>query len=257
MKTKLGALLVGLAAVPALAGATPAYDETTTVAGKIPIDLRGVWLLVAQPEVAKDKFKTFPELLVISQQKDGQPSFHLLDVRLPADMAAQVKAANDSLASWAPSDEQLAALRRGWSKLPPATDKDVMAGDHAYARIDYRLTAPERYPEVFARQDKLLKSVLSESTFSLQVVEQYRALPLPADSNVTQLARRTSVYGFRNASDHVLEGAQVTGFLAALPFAPLPLSWSGKFTMYRLASAKEAGGAVPKRPSAKAPEHKH
>src|SRR2546427_8862005 len=57
MKMKLGGILIGLGAllVPltGLVGATRDYDETTTVAGKVPVDLRGVWLLVAQPEVAK------------------------------------------------------------------------------------------------------------------------------------------------------------------------------------------------------------
>src|SRR2546426_580589 len=92
MKTKLGGIVIGLlVSLTALAGPTREYDETTTVAGKVPVDLRGVWLLVAQPEVAKGKFKTFPELLMISQQKDGRPSFHLLDVRLPADMTGEVK----------------------------------------------------------------------------------------------------------------------------------------------------------------------
>jgi len=252
MKMKLGGIVIGLGAllVPltTLVGATRDYDETTTVAGKVPVDLRGVWLLVAQPEVAKGKFKTFPELLMISQQKDGRPSVHLLDVHLPADMAGEVKAANEKLEFWAPSAVELAALRRGWSKLPPATDKDkdVVAGDHAYARIDFRLAASERYAEAFPTQDKLLKSVLSDSTFSLEVSEQYRALPVPPDSNISQLARRTSVYGFRTASDHVLEGAQVTGFVAALPYGPLPLTWSGKFTMYCLASCGRGTGAPTK-----------
>ena len=104
MKMKLGSIVIGLGALlvssTALVGATRDYDETTTVAGKVPVDLRGVWLLVAQPEVAKGKFKTFPELLMISQQKDGRPSVHLLDVRLPADMAGEVKVANEKLEFW-------------------------------------------------------------------------------------------------------------------------------------------------------------
>jgi hypothetical protein len=59
--------------------------------------------------------------------------------------------------------------------------------------------------------------------------------------------QRTTIYGFRGAGgDHLLEGAEVIGFLAAHPLAPIPLNWSGKFTMYRLASAKEVGGAVPR-----------
>ena len=262
-KLLAAALAVSLGAFGALAAPTNGYEETTTVAGKIPVDLRGAWFLVAQPEVAKDKFKTFVELLTISKQKDGQLAFHLLDVRLPPDIAAELKAANSDLTHWTPSPEELATLRKGWSKLPPATDKDPVAGDVAYARIQFRLASPERYAEVFTKQDAAVKGVLSDSTFTLEVVEQYRALPISPEQRIVQLMQRTTIYGFRGAGgDHLLEGAQVIGFLAAHPLAPIPLNWSGKFTMYRLASAKEVGGAPAargksRRPSGKTPpEHK-
>jgi hypothetical protein len=264
-KLLAAALLVSVGAV---AAPTQDYQETTTVAGKIPVDLRGAWFLVAQPEVAKDKFKTFVELLAISKQKDGQLAFHLLDVRLPPGIAAELKAANNDLTHWIPSPEELATLRKGWSKLPPATDKDPVAGDVAYGRIQFRLASPERYAEVFSKQDAALKGVLSDSTFTLEVVEQYRALPISPEQRIVQLMQRKTIYGFRSAGDQLLQGEQVIGFLAAHPLAPLPLNWGGKFTMYRLASAKEVGGAVPRsagapaahgksrRPSAKPPERK-
>ncbi len=236
-------LAVALGVVGTLGAATHGYDETTTVVGKIPIDLRGAWLLVANPEFEEGKAKTFVELLTITQQPDGQLSCHLLDVRLP--MAAEIREADQNMTRWAPSAEQLAMLRKNWSKLPPQTDKDAVKGDVDYGKIEFRLASPDRYAEVFTKQDAALKQVLSDSTFSLMVLEQYRALPMSPEARIIQLMQRQSIYAFRHASDQLLEGAQVTAFLAAHPLAPLPLNWSGKFTMYRLASAKQVAGVAP------------
>jgi len=232
MKMKLGGIVIGLGAllVPltTLVGATRDYDETTTVAGKVPVDLRGVWLLVAQPEVAKGKFKTFPELLMISQQKDGRPSVHLLDVRLPADMAGEVKAANEKLEFWAPSAVELAALRRGWSKLPPATNKDVHKSDVAYGTVDVTVASPEKYGEVFAGGDPGIEEALKGSMFALQVVERFRPLPMPPGENIAQVMERKSVYVVRSATDSVLEGKQFTGFVAAGPGVPIPIPFASR-----------------------------
>src|SRR5262249_8503659 len=94
----LGALaLAGLCVllVPAaLPAGTTAFEEKTRVEGRVPIDLDGVWFLVAQTHLAEGKYRTFLELLRISPANHAGPSLHLLDVSLPKDIDGAVKAAN-------------------------------------------------------------------------------------------------------------------------------------------------------------------
>jgi hypothetical protein len=59
---------------------------------------------------------------------------------------------------------------------------------------------------------------------------------------------RNSIYVVRSASDSVLEGKQFTGYLAAGPGVPLPISVSGPFKLYRIAK----GTAAPGSPASKA-----
>src|SRR5437867_5316149 len=96
---------------------------------------------------------------------------------MPKDIQEPLRAANDQFTPWEPSPKQLAALSREWASLPPATDKDVRRGDVAYAQVQFTLATPERYAEVFPRQDGVVKDVLAQSAFGMQIVESYRALP--------------------------------------------------------------------------------
>jgi len=54
---------------------------------------------------------------------------------------------------------------------------------------------------------------------------------------------RKSVYVVRSANDSVLEGKQFTGFVAAGPGVPIPITFVGPFSLYRL--AKGNVGAAP------------
>src|SRR5881392_4262187 len=88
-------LAVGLLGPPLLLSGLPAraatpdytqYAEHTTVTGKLPVDLRGVWFVVARATVTKDgKSKTLPQLIAVSQQGKDL-TLHLMDVRLPRGM---------------------------------------------------------------------------------------------------------------------------------------------------------------------------
>src|SRR5438093_121603 len=235
-KRHVAVLAVGLLGPPLLLSGLPAraatpdytqYAEHTTVAGKLPVDLRGVWFIVAQPTVTKDgKSKTLPQLIAVSQE-GAKLTWHLMDVRLPKGMADAVRVANEKLNPWSPSDADIALLRQQWSKLPPATDKDPKAGDLWYAQVEFALAAPERYADAFPRQDDALRGVLAESGFSLQVNESYRPLPVPPGSNIGQLMVRKTIYGVRKASDARLEGKLVVGFVAATAYNPLPFNSGG------------------------------
>ena len=99
--------------------------------------------------------------------------------------------------------------------------------------------SPERFEQVFPRQDEALKHVLADSAVSLQIVENYRPLPVPPQPSgvvITQVMERKSIYGVKKVSSAVLEGDHVTGFIAAGPGFPIPLNFRGTFRMYCLAS---------------------
>jgi len=74
-------------------------------------------------------------------------------------------------------------------------------------------------------------------------VERFRPLPMPPGENIAQVMERKSVYVVRSANDSVLEGKQFTGFVAAGPGVPIPITFVGPFSLYRL--AKGNVGAAP------------
>ena len=259
MKRRFATLLVSAATVlapAAICRPEAGYTEKTTVQGKVPVDLRGVWLLVAHLRVSQGKpredgtrdwkYKTLAELVTASGEGGSGTQLHLRDVRLPKEVAEGIKVGNDRLTPWSPSTAQLDGLARTWSKLRPATDKDVRAGDVDYAQVSFTIATAERYAEVFPKQDAALSDVLAKSAFSLSVEEKYRALPIPPRSNISQLMLRKSVYAVQNASAAKLEGPQLTGLLAPGAVGPIPFNFGGRFTMYRLASS----GGPSRKPSA-------
>ena len=219
------------------AGAATLDHEETKVEGKLPVDLGGAWLLLIHMQLPGGKgWKTSLELVRAARSKEGV-QLHLLDVRMPKDIQEPLRAANDQFTPWEPSPKQLAALSREWASLPPATDKDVRRGDVAYAQVQFTLATPERYAEVFPRQDGVVKDVLAQSAFGMQIVESYRALPVPPGENISQVLQRKAIYGARGVSANLIEGKQVTGFLAAGYVGPIPIDVQGTFRMYRLAAA--------------------
>lgn len=242
---------VAFGAPTAPAAAVP-FEEKTTVQGTVPLDLSGVWFVVAHARMAKDpsveKYRTFPQLIRIEPKADGSLNMHLLDVRLPGKLGPTIKALNDKLEPWQPSPDDLKLITKELPRLKPVPDKDkdVVAGDVAFAQVQFTVASPDRYAEVFPRQDPSMADALSETAFMLQVVESYRGLPLPQGSNVAPLMQRNSIYGVRNAAANLLEGRQVLGFIAAGIGQPIPISVAGNFRMYRVAGVAKKGGAAPK-----------
>lgn len=220
---------------PAAVEAGP-IAETTTVRGKIDTDLKGVWLLVARIELAPGKFKSFPQIIKINQGKDG-PQFNLLDVKLPEEIDKSVFDANNmTLSRWAPSDEMREKLAKSWAKLPHHKLKTM--DDFLYNKIEYTLVAPDGYADILgpgANTSPGLTNVLKESRFMLKVLEKYKPRQLPANSRVTQLMSRTTIYGVKTVEKGVLKGENSLGFYAAGAGTPLPMTFVGPFEMYRLA----------------------
>ena len=246
-----------LAAPPGAGAAETDFEEKTTVQGA-PLDLSGVWLLVAQLHMAGDKYRTFPELLRISRADHAGPAIHLLDVSLPKDMDAEVKAANRERTPWWPTAKQLASLAREWPKLPRAPKEDPST-DFWRTEVLFTVAAPDRFADAFPRRDAATNGVLADSALGLQVVEHYRPIPVPPQTNVTvsQLFERTSTYGVKKASATLLEGDHVTGFIAAGPGFPIPLSFPGTFRMHCLAGCarREALPAKAPKPGTRSGRH--
>jgi hypothetical protein len=244
-----------LAAAPCFATGTgtakpPEFVQATRVEGKVPVSLGGSWFLYAQAQFPGDKSKALPpEILAVSQRGDGDVALRLLDVQMPKSIDEPYKAASKKPKAWEPTPDDIALLRKQWSKLPPAMNKDWRTGDVVYDKVEFTLTSPEKYAEVFRdQQGSMIGEALSGSVFALRVVEKYRPQQTPAGENVAQVMERNTIYVVRSASDSVLEGKQFTGYLAAGPGVPLPIAVSGPFKLYRIANATAAPGSPALKP---------
>jgi len=235
-------LIAGAAAKP------PDFAQATQVEGKVPVNLAGAWFLYAQAEFVGGKSRALaPELLAVSQKNERDIVLRILDVQLPKSIDEPYKAANRKPKAWEPTAEDIKLLRNQWSKLPPATNKDLHASDVVYDRVEFTLASPEKYDEVFSAADPGIADALKGSLFAMQVVEKYRPQPTAPGENIAQVMERRSIYVVRSTSDSVLEGKQFTGYVAAGPGLPIPISLNGPFKLYRLAKAGPVakGGTAP------------
>src|SRR5262249_43294720 len=146
-------------------------EETTTLKGKVPFDLSGVWFVVPHLHMAKDpnadKTRTMPEIIRVTYEKDGTPTFRLLDARLPPKMAATIKGLNDKLQPWNPTEDDLKELAKAYPRMKatPDKDKDIVAGDVAYSQVLYTVAGTDAYADVFPRQDAVMTDLLADSKF--------------------------------------------------------------------------------------------
>jgi len=209
------------------------FAETTTVQGKLDTDLQGVWLLVAHAQVAKDKFKNFTQMFKVTKGKEGL-EFHLLDVRLPANVDASLHDAVRTLTAWVPSADDLKQLGNEWSHLPPAKQKTRQ--EFLYQKLEYLIAAPKDYAVAFPQRGELIDKALANSKFAMKIEEIYRPRPASTKFAGAQVMERKSYYGATTVDKQVIKGDMITGFVAAGAGTPLPLDFTGPFTMYRLAS---------------------
>jgi hypothetical protein len=207
-------------------------EESTIVRGKPSVNLKGVWLLVAQAELVPGKFKSFPQIFQITEAK-GEPKIHLLDVRLPPSAAESLKeATRKTLTPWAPSPEVLADLKQHWSTLPPATDKAL--DEFLYGKMTYTVAAPDQYAAAFPQQGEELKKVLDGSKAAIKIEEAYKPRDLGPDSRIAQMITRITTYGIKSVSHDTMNGTATMSMIAAGAGTPIPYVFNGPFTMYRL-----------------------
>ena len=259
MKTA-SCLLLAVALATALpAGAKlPEFTQATRVQGKVPVDLGGAWFMYPQAEFPGNKMRVLPLQLFQITKRDGAVDFKLLDVKMPSSIDEPYKAGNRQPRGWEPKPEDIELLRKDWSKLPPAESKDWRASEVVYDRVEFTVAAPDKYTEAFGDLDAGITEALTGSVFALQVLERYKAQPIPPGQNVAQVMQRKTIYVVRNTSDGLIEGKQFTGYIAAGPGTPLPITFVGPFKLYRLASGtngKSAPGAESK-PPGKTAAHK-
>jgi hypothetical protein len=204
------------------------------LSGQVEVDLRGIWLLIAYAEVVSGKFKSFPQLLKVTRGEAG-PDFHLLDVRFPDALAKQIKEANlKTLTKWLPTPEERKMLGENWSQLPPAGEKFL--DEFLFDKIAYTLVTPEHYSVEFAKTNEALDKILANSVFAMSVVEDYRPREMEPNARISQLARRSTIYGVKSVDGSEIRGELRVGFIAMGAGMPIPYEFSGPFVMYRLAT---------------------
>jgi hypothetical protein len=211
------------------------FEEKTTIEGKIETDLQGVWLLIAYPEIiaGKQKYRSFTQILKISQGKDGL-EIHIVDAKLPDDIEKPLEEANrKTMVQWVPSAEVLQSMGKNWSKYPLAKTKNIM--EFLYGKVTFTVSAPDKYDTVYPQRNEKINKALEGSKFSIWIVEDYKPRDLPPDTRISQLMRRTTVYGAKSVEKDVIKGDLSLGFMAAGGGFPLPFEFVGTFTMYRIA----------------------
>lgn len=227
-----------MAAALKMRSAVGPYTETTTASGKIPENLTGVWLVIANtkpsPKNAPDKVQSYVQLMKVTNADGATPTFHVLDVQLPASIQSAIDKSRAEMSAWKPTAEQLATLKKDWATLPPFKEKTV--SQPMYESVEYKLVAADHYKESLAGAPP---EVLDGSTYALAVNERYRPVKLPDGVNLAQLMGRYSLYSFKPNSRQAdqLNGTAWVKFTAAGGGFPLPLSFNGGVQMIKVADA--------------------
>jgi len=164
--------------------------------------------------------------LSASQKSGGDVALQLLDVQLPKSIYDPYQAANREPKAWEPSPDDIALLRKQWSKLPPATNKDWRKSEVVYAKVDFTLVSPDKYAEAFQGQGAGIADALPE---------------VCSPSRSSNDTARTRCRPERTSPGHGTEehlrgaqreriaarGKQFTGYMAAGPGVPIPISFNG------------------------------
>jgi hypothetical protein len=209
---------------------------TTEVAGEIPVDLRGVWLIVGNGQILKNpgKFRNSIDIEAI-RKTDGKLDMQPVLVELPPDIQTQFDQANKQLQAWQPSPEQTEQLSRSLEQLKPV---DPMR----YYRHTAKIVGPGGYQEALKPE---LIDFVKEGAFAMAIEHVFRPQPITPDARGVQLMNDDAIYSIQKTAPTVLEGEHSRTILAA-GFLPIPVATAGSFTMRRL-RGPEAMPAAPAR----------
>jgi hypothetical protein len=201
--------------------------STTEVLGTIPVDLRGLWLLVANGKVGDSPVVRNTVELYSIAQKDGALDVELLVRDLPKKLQDDIASADKASRPWTPTEADLKLLRREVDALE--------AGDPMrYVKHATRLVAADRYAaDLHAGAQS---SMVENSAFAIEIEHDYR--PRPLEGQTAQLMADKAIYAVRKSEPPRLEGEHLRTILAA-GFVPVPINLSGPFTLYRLRDASE------------------
>jgi hypothetical protein len=195
---------------------------TTEVVGEIPVDLRGVWLLVTQGQVGnvEGKVRTGADLYAV-WGNDGKAEVELYLRELPEQMATAIKESNKKLLPWKPTEEELAALSKNLESLTPI---DPMR----FEKHTVKLVGPDSYGTAFKAD---VQDMLKDTQFALDLDHQFR--PQPVKDKMAQLMLDKAILGGKQTSPTLYEGRQIRTLLAA-GFAPIAVTTKGPFWLYRV-----------------------
>jgi hypothetical protein len=219
--------ILGLPAVRAQDEEEPASPDAppvlkTDVIGQVPIDLRGVWLIVSNGKFPNGKFRNTLDIESIVQ-RDGQLAVEPLLVELPAEWQQQIDAANKTMQEWKPTPEQVAALGRSLDSLQRVDPK-------RYVKHTVRIVAPAKYGEALKPE---LQGLVKDTLFSVEIQHDYRPQPITdANTRNVQLMSDKAFYGIQHTEPEP-EGEHIRTILAA-GFVPIPINTNGPFVMHRL-----------------------
>jgi hypothetical protein len=200
--------------------------STTEVLGTIPVDLRGLWLLVANGKAGESQLVRNTVELYSIAQKDGALDVELLVRDLPKKLQDDIASADKASRPWTPTEADLGLLR---SEVDALEAGDPMR----YVKHATRLVAPDRYAADLHAPNQ---SMVENSAFAIEIEHDYR--PRPVEGRTAQLIADKAVYAVRESEPPRLEGEHLRTILAA-GFVPVPINFSGPFTLYRLRDASE------------------
>jgi hypothetical protein len=200
---------------------------TTEVIGKIPVDLRGVWLLVTQGQVGtvEGKVRNGADLYAV-WGTDGNQQVELYLRELPEPMATSLKEANKKLSPWKPTDEDIATLSKNLESLPAI---DPMR----YEKHIVKLVGPDSFETAFKGD---VQDMLKDTQFGLELEHQFR--PQPVKDKMAQLMLDKAIVSGKQINPNLYEGRQVRTLLAA-GFAPIAVTTRGPSWLYRVRGADE------------------